>query len=64
MVKVYDIILTFDTNKSNDQIEIEIDNLIESINYVLSRSIRDSLPQIYKDHDKKSKISIVPIKLD
>ncbi|CAB4141250.1 hypothetical protein UFOVP410_89 [uncultured Caudovirales phage] len=62
MVKVYDVILTFDTSKSNEQIEAEIDRLIDSINYLLSRNIKDSLPQLYKDCDKKSRISIVPIK--
>lgn len=62
MVKVYEIILTFDTVKSNEEIPKEIEQLILKINSILSRNIMDSLPQIYIDSDKKSKISIVPIK--
>jgi len=54
--------LTFDTVKSNEEIPKEIEQLILKINSILSRNIMDSLPQIYIDSDKKSKISIVPIK--
>lgn len=62
MVKVYEIVLTFDTNKPNEQIEQETLELIDKINEVLAKSIKDSLPQIYKDKAKKTKIAIVPIK--
>lgn len=62
MVKVYEIVLTFDTNKPNEQIEQETALLIDKINDLLANTIIDSLPQIYKDKQKKTKIAIVPIK--
>ena len=64
MVKVYDLLLTFDTSKPNEQIDAEATQLIEKINEILAAHIKDSLPQIYKDRQKKTKISIVPIKSD
>jgi hypothetical protein len=64
MVKVYEIILTFDTVKPNEEIPKEIEQIILNINNILSRNMMDSLPQIYIDADKKSKISIVPIKTE
>lgn len=68
MVKVYDLVLTFDTNKPNEQIEEETNLLIEQINQILAKAaakqsaIKDSIPQLFKDKQKKSKIAIVPIK--
>lgn len=62
MVKVYEVVLTFDTGKSNEQIEEETNLLIDKINALLAKHIKDSLPQIYKDKTKKTKIAIVPIK--
>lgn len=59
---MYELVLTFDTNKPNDQIEEEANQLIEKINALLSAHVKDSLPQIFKDKTKKSKIAIVPIK--
>ena len=62
MVKVYEVVLTFDTNKPNEQIEEETNELIEKINQLLAKHIKDSLPQVFKDKQKKSKIAIIPIK--
>jgi hypothetical protein len=62
LVKVYEVVLTFDTNKPNEQIEEETTLLIEKINELLAKHIKDSLPQIFKDKQKKTKIAIVPIK--
>lgn len=62
LVKVYEVVLTFDTNKPNDQIEEETNALIEKINALLAKHIKDALPQIFKDKTKKTKIAIVPIK--
>jgi hypothetical protein len=59
---VYEVVLTFDTNKPNEQIEEETTLLIEKINELLAKHIKDSLPQIFKDKQKKTKIAIVPIK--
>lgn len=64
MVKVYEVVLTFDTNKPNEEIEEETNQLIEKINAILAKSVKDTLPQIYKDKSKKTKIAIVPIKPD
>ena len=61
MVKLHELILTFDTNKSNELIESQAIHLIDEINRVLSKHFKETLPQIYKDPKKKSKISIVPI---
>lgn len=62
MVKVYEVVLTFDTNKPNEQIEEETNEIIDKINQLLAKTIKDSLPQIYKDKQKKAKIAIIPIK--
>jgi hypothetical protein len=62
MVKVYELVLTFDTNKPNEQIEDETNELIDKINQLLAKTIKDSLPQIFKDKQRKSKIAIIPIK--
>jgi hypothetical protein len=62
LVKVYELVLTFDTNKPNDQIEEETNLLVDRINQLLAKHIKDSLPQLYKDKNKKTKIAIVPIK--
>jgi hypothetical protein len=64
LVKVYELVLTFDTNKQNDQIEEETNQLIDRINQVLAKHIKDSLPQVFKDKNKKTKIALVPIKPD
>jgi len=64
LVKVYEIVLTFDTNKPNEQIEEETNLLIDKINDLLAKHIKDSLPQIFKDKNKKTKIALVPIKPD
>lgn len=64
LVKVYEIVLTFDTNKPNEQIEEETNLLIDKINELLAKHIKDSLPQIFKDKNKKTKIALVPIKPD
>lgn len=64
LVKVYEVVLTFDTNKPNEQIEEETNQLIEKINALLAAHIKDSLPQVFKDKNKKTKIAIVPIKPD
>ena len=61
MVKIHELILTFDTNKLNELIEAQSIHLIDEINKLLSKHFKESLPQIYKDPKKKSKISIVPI---
>jgi len=61
MVKVHELILVFDTNKPNDQIEAQGNSLIDEINQILCKHFKDSLPQIFKDSKKKSKISVVPI---
>lgn len=64
MVKVYEIVLTFDTNRPNEKIEEEAIALLDRINELLATHIKDSLPQIYKDKQKKTKIAIIPIKPD
>lgn len=61
MVKLHEIILTFDTNRPNEQIEIQALLIMDEINKLLSKHFKDTLPQIYKDPKKKSRISIVPI---
>lgn len=61
---MYELVLTFDTNKPNEQIQEETDLLIERINQLLAKHIKDSLPQVYKDKNKKTKIALVPIKPD
>lgn len=61
MVKLHELILTFDTNKQNDQIEAQAAHLLDEINKLLSKHFKDSLPQVYKDPKKKAKISVVPI---
>lgn len=61
---MYEVVLTFDTNKPNEQIEEETNLLIDKINELLSKHIKDALPQIYKDKNKKTKIALVPIKPD
>jgi hypothetical protein len=64
MVKLHELILTFDTNKPNDQIELQTIQLLDEINKLLCKHFKDSLPQVYKDPKKKTKISIVPISPD
>lgn len=62
MVKVYEMVLTFDTNKPNEELEAEIEAVISGVNEALARAIKDTLPQIYKDPSKRPKIALVPIK--
>lgn len=64
MIKVYEIILTYDTKTPNQKIESEVKQLIEKINEILAKEIPDLLPQIFKDSKKKTKIAIVPINPD
>ena len=64
MVKLHEIILTFDTNRPNEQVEVQALLIMDEINKLLSKHFKDTLPQIYKDVKKKSKISIVPISPD
>ena len=61
MVKVHELILTFDTNKPDQQVEIQAVQLIDEINKLLCKHFKDTFPQIFKDAKKKSKISIVPV---
>jgi Cdc6-like AAA superfamily ATPase len=61
MVKLHELILTFDTNRPNEQIEAQAVTLLDEINKLLSKHFKDTLPQVYKDAKKKSKISIVLI---
>lgn len=61
MVKLHELILTFDTNKPNEQIEAQAVTLLDEINKLLCKHFKDTLPQVYKDAKKKSKISVVPI---
>jgi hypothetical protein len=58
LVKVYNLILTFDTNVPNDKLAQEIDRIISEVNNIISKAIPDSLPYIFKDGDKESKVSI------
>lgn len=61
MVKVHELILVFDTNKPDNQIEAQGNNLIDEINKVLCKHFKDTFPQLFKDAKKKSKISVVPV---
>jgi hypothetical protein len=58
LVKVYNLILTFDTDVPNDKLSKEIDLVIAEVNRVLSKNMKDSLPYIFKDDGKESKVSI------
>lgn len=60
-MKLHELILTFDTNRPNEQIEAQAVTLLDEINKLLSKHFKDTLPQVYKDAKKKSKISIVLI---
>lgn len=59
-MKVHELILTFDTNKNDELIEAQAVHLIDEINKLILKYFKDTLPQIYKDPKKKSKISLVP----
>lgn len=63
-MKLHELILTFDTNKPNEHIESQAIHLLDEINRLLCKHFKDSLPQVYKDPKKKSRISIVPITPD
>lgn len=58
LVKVYNLILTFDTDVSNDKLSEEIDFIISEVNNLISKNIKDSLPYIFRDGGKESKVSI------
>lgn len=58
LVKVYNLILTFDTDVSNTELSLEIERIIDKVNKVLSEQIKGSLPYIFKDDSKEPKISI------
>lgn len=58
LVKVYNLILTFDTDVKNSQISNEVDDIIDKINKILSKELKNSLPYIFKEYGKESKISI------
>lgn len=59
LVKVYNLILTFDTNVPNSSLSDEIENIIKKVNLILSKEMKDSLPHFFKDVGKEPKISIV-----
>jgi hypothetical protein len=42
----------------NDKLAQEIDRIISEVNNIISKAIPDSLPYIFKDGDKESKVSI------
>ena len=63
-MKLHELILTFDTNRPNDQIEAQAVHLLEEINKLLCKHFKESLPQVYKDPKRKTKISVVPITPD
>ncbi len=58
LVKVYNLILTFDTNVANENLANEIDLIIAQVNSLLAKNITDSLPYIFKDSGKECKVSI------
>jgi hypothetical protein len=58
LVKVYDLILTFDTDVKNSEISKEVDCIIDKINTILSRELKNSLPYIFKQYGKEAKISV------
>ena len=58
LVKVYNLILTFDTNVPNIEISSEINSIIKKVNYILAKEMKDSLPHFFKDVSKEPKISI------
>jgi len=58
LVRVYNLILTFDTDVENSHLDKEISKIIEQINRILSINMRDSLPQFFKNENKESRISV------
>jgi hypothetical protein len=59
MVKFHELLLVFDTNKPNEQIEKQALELLDVINVLLAKHLKETLPQICIDLKKKPKISLV-----
>lgn len=59
LIRVFNLLLSFDSEKSDNELEQEVLFLIEDINDVLSHRLPGPLPQIqFEDPKKKIKIGI------
>ena len=64
IVKFHELILTFDTSKTNEEIEKQANLLLEEINELLSRHLKQTLPQLSRDTKRRAKISVLPVTQD
>jgi len=61
IVKVHELILSFDTTQSNEDIQKQALELIDEINRLLAKSLKSTLPQLGRDSKRKPKISVIPV---
>lgn len=65
LIRVFNLLLTFDSDRSDNELEQEVLMLLEDINKVLSDRLPKPLPQLQpEDPKKKIKIGIKTYKPD
>lgn len=63
LIRVFNLLMTFDSTKSDSEVEKEALLLIEKINRILADKMPGPLPQIeLEDSKKKVKIGVKPYK--
>lgn len=64
IVRAFDLVLTFESDKSDEELEREIYRILDVINDVLQTEVIKELPQIEFDNQngkKKIKIGVLPL---
>lgn len=61
LVRAFNLLLSFDSNKKDNEIEQEVLDLIKRINLILAKQLPGPIPQIeIEQTEKKLKIGIKP----
>jgi hypothetical protein len=65
-IKLFNVVITFDTTKSDAELEVYSVELIQKMNECLKRHFPEELPQLSLDlpQNQKMKISIIPLDPD
>lgn len=62
IVRAYDLVLTFESDKSDQELEKETRRIIDAVNDILQTEMIKELPQIDFDPTKKKlKIGVMPV---
>lgn len=59
-VRIFNLVLSYDTSSKDDELEKVSLDLIEQINAILIKHIKNELPQLSLEEKKKLKIGVLP----